>query len=107
MAMRDVTAQLMGDPAARHARRPRPDEMEESRYAHLKPQGKRAAYARTCSELGTKVRAMEPGDVLVIESGKVAANFQSLMVRERGWTMTCRSKVLADGRRVVQLKRLT
>lgn len=104
--MRDVTAILMGDPAARRARNPRPDEMDESRYAHLKPQGKRAAYARVCSDLGTQVRAMEPGDVLVM-SGKQANNYQSLMVRERGWTMSRRTKRLADGSRTVELKRLT
>lgn len=94
--MRDVTAILMGDPAARFARPPTAVEMDRTRYREALPcRGTETFSVRKLSPIGARVYAMQPGDTIAFEKASQARNFCHRMRLLRGWKM----RVLLSGRR--------
>ena len=108
MALINCTAWVLGDPQARSVRQPTQAEIERTgRYEVAHPQSRKAWGQGKLSPTGIKVRAMKPGDVLVMPSYGVGNGFRSYMVREYGWTMRLRSVVVGPELRRVELTRLT
>lgn len=94
--MRNVTAILMGDPAARSTRVPTAVEMDRTRYREAIPcRGPEEFSVHKLSPIGQRVYAMQPGDTIAFEKASQARNFCHRMRVLRGWKV----RVLLSGRR--------
>lgn len=100
----NVTAYLMGDPAARQVRQPTDEERARSGRYDIEPQRKISRGAPT-SALGRQVRDMQPGDAIEMTHTQ-AGNFAHYMNREFGWAMTVRRVKNTDGSARAFLRRI-
>ena len=102
----DVTAWIMGDPAVRSVRQPTAQERDKTSRAERFPQGNVKGKGRAISQIGLDVRAMLPGDVMVMPSYSSANGHSGYMVRNYGWTMQVRRVNQPDGSRRVEMRRV-
>lgn len=108
MAGRDVTAILMGDPTARDVRQPSHHDRERaecSERIEWRGRGPRD-YGPKLSEMGKRVRAMKPGDTLIVGQYSIARGQAHQMRRLFGWRMRALTKGPREAR-YVELVRLT
>lgn len=102
----DVTAWIMGDPAARWIRQPTQEERDRAGRYDVMPQVKaKTGQGRNITPLGKQVRAMQPGDVIEVHDYGVANSHRQYMAREHEWTMSIRRVRLPDGSSRVELRR--
>lgn len=105
--MRDVTAILMGDPAARQARPPTAVEIDRTRYREAAPcRGAEEFSVRKLSPMGARVYAMQPGDRIAFEKAAQARNFCQRMRILRGWSMRVQLCGKRGAQRAAVLERL-
>lgn len=105
--MRDVTAILMGDPAARFVRVPTPQDIARTAACDLAPCAKRGQnHGRKMSPLGRQVRAMNVGDRLVAPTMNIAKGLAEQMNRFNGWYISCRTVQMKGGGRAVEMTRV-
>lgn len=107
MSLMDVTALILGDPAARWTRQATAEERAHTQREERNPQGNYKSGTGRVSSLGLQVRAMKPGDVLVMPTYSIASGHQSYMVREWGWTMSVRRVTISEGVFCIELRRIT
>lgn len=103
--MRNVTAELMGDPQSRESRAATDAERERTRFAESVPaQSSRAGKA--VSELGERVRLLEVGASVDAPSRSIANGLAGQMATHYGRYISCRVVQLAGGVRVVRMTRV-